>query len=383
MADKRDFYNVLEINKNASEDEIKKAYRKLAKKYHPDLNPGDKQAEKNFKEVSEAYEVLSDKGKKARYDQFGHAGVDPSYSAGGGGYSYSSGNPFGEEFDLGDIFSSFFGGFGGNGSNSRGAKKGSDIQANVNISFEESAKGCSKNISYTCVDKCDNCNGTGNKSGTSPKTCPACKGRGQVTISQRTPFGVIQTTRTCDRCQGSGKIISDPCKVCSGEGRVRKNKNLEIKIPAGINNEQILNIRNKGNTGINGGSTGDLHVYVKVSKHNIFERKDNDIWCTIPITFTQAALGATIIIPTLDGRVEYVIHEGTQNGDIFKLKNKGIPNIYGKGQGDQYVKVHVEIPRNLSIEQKEILKKFGDNINEKNYQKNRSFFDKLKDLFGS
>ena len=385
LAEKRDFYEVLGVSKSASDEEIKKAYRKQAKKYHPDLNPGDKEAEKNFKEVNEAYEVLSDKNKKSRYDQFGHAGVDPNY--GGGSYGYSGGSPFGgfgEDIDLGDIFNSFFGGFGGSrGRNRNAARRGSDIEIALNISFEEAAKGCKKNIVYNNIQNCEECSGTGAKKGTSSKTCTKCGGSGQVTISQRTPFGIIQTSQTCDKCRGEGKIIDSPCSACAGSGKTSKKQNLEVNIPAGINSDQVLNIREKGNCGTNGAPSGDLHIYISVNPHPLFQRKNDDIWCDIPVTFTQATLGDDITVPTLDGKVQYHIHEGTQTGDIFKLKGKGVKHIHGRGFGDQYVKIHIEIPKNLSEKQKEILREFDKHTPEKNYQKKSSFFDKLKNLFGS
>ncbi len=379
MADKRDFYEVMGVSRNASDDEIKKAYRKLAKKYHPDLNPNDKAAEAKFKEVNEAYEVLSDKNKRARYDQFGHAGVDPSYGAGPSG----AGSPFGQDIDLGDIFNSFFGGFGGGRqrSNPNAPRRGSDTETTVNISFEEAAKGCKKEVTYKNIENCKECSGTGAKKGTSPKTCPVCNGEGQVRVSQRTPFGVMQTARICDRCQGKGKVIDTPCRACQGAGKVRVSKTLEVDIPAGIDNDQILNITGKGNSGTNGGPDGNLHVYVNVRPHPIFERKGDDVWCEIPITFTQAALGSDIVVPTLDGKVSYTVHEGTQSGDVFKLKQKGIPHLRGRGRGDQYVRTVIEVPRNLSNEQKEILKNFDKTIEEKNYQKRKGFFDKIKDIF--
>ncbi len=379
LADKRDFYEVIGVPKNASDDEIKKAYRKLAKKYHPDLNPGDKEAEMKFKEVNEAYEVLSDKQKRARYDQFGHAGVDPSYGAGPTGQG-----PFGEDIDLGDIFNSFFGGFGGGGrrSNPNAPRKGADTEVSLTISFEEAAKGCKKEITYNNVEKCDACGGSGAAAGSSPKTCPSCHGSGQVTINQRTPFGVIQTSRTCDRCRGTGKTIDNPCKKCSGTGRKNERRTIEISVPAGIDDGQILNIRNKGNAGVNGGPNGDLHVYISVKPHSIFERKADDVWCEIPITFTQASLGDEVVVPTLDGKVTYSIHEGTQPGDIFKLKGRGIPHLNSKGRGDQYVKVTIETPRHLSSKQRELLKEFDATISDKNYQKRKGFFDKIRNLFG-
>lgn len=379
MAEKRDFYGVMGVPKNASEDEIKKAYRKLAKKYHPDLNPNNKEAENRFKEVNEAYEVLSDKEKRARYDQFGHAGVDPSYGAGPTG-----GSPFGQDIDLGDIFNSFFGGFGGTGrrrANPNAPRKGSDTESTVNISFEESAKGCKKEVTYHNIETCSKCSGSGAEAGTSPKTCPTCHGTGQVQVTQRTPFGVMQSSRPCDTCRGKGTIIEKPCRNCGGNGRVRVKRTVQVDIPAGIDNDQVLRVAGKGNSGINGGPSGDLHVFINVRPHPMFERKGDDVWCEVPITFAQAALGAELTVPTLDGKVSYSIHEGTQVGDIFKLKGKGIPHLRGKGRGDQYIKVNIEVPKNLSSRQKELLKEFDETAVDKNYQKRKGFFDKLKDMF--
>lgn len=379
MSEKKDFYEVMGVPKTASDDEIKKAYRKLAKKYHPDLNPNDKVAESKFKEVNEAYEVLSDKEKRARYDQFGHAGVDPSYGAGP-----SAGSPFGQDIDLGDIFNSFFGGFGGSGrhrANPNAPRKGSDTEATVNISFEEAAKGCKKEVTYYNIETCSKCSGSGAEPGTSPKTCPTCHGTGQVQVTQRTPFGVMQTSRTCDTCRGRGSIIEKPCRSCGGNGRVRIKRSVQVDIPAGIDNEQILRVSGKGNSGINGGPAGDLHVFINVRPHPIFDRKGDDVWCEIPITFAQASLGAEITVPTLDGKVSYHIHEGTQVGDIFKLKGKGISHLRGKGHGDQYVRVTIEIPKNLSSKQKELLREFDEVSVDKNYQRRKGFFDKIKDMF--
>ncbi len=376
MAEKRDYYEVLGVQKGASEDEIKKAYRKLAKQYHPDLNPGDKNAEAKFKEVNEAYETLSDGDKRARYDQFGHAGVDPNF---GGG----AGNPFtGAGFDISDIFDSFFGGFGGSRrANPNAPRQGSDVQANLAISFEEAAKGCQKNVEYQQIELCSDCHGSGAAAGTSPKTCEHCHGTGQVRVSQRTPFGVVQSTQTCDRCRGTGKIIETPCRTCDGKGRVRRRKTIEVTVPAGIADEQILNVSGKGNAGVNNGPNGDLHVYISVRPHPIFQRKGNDVWCEMPITFTQAALGADVEVPTLDGKVSYHVHEGTQPGDVFRLKGKGIQSLHSRAKGDQYVQVTVEVPKNLNKRQKEILSELDLNTDDKNYQKRKSFFSKLRDLF--
>ena len=379
MADKRDYYEVLGVQKGASDDEIKKAYRKSAKMYHPDLHPGDKEAEEKFKEVNEAYEVLSDSEKRARYDQFGHAGVDPNFGAGGG-------SPFGQDMDIGDIFNSFFGGFGGFGGgrrqNPNAPRRGNDVETQVTITFEEAAKGCKKTITYNNVVTCDDCHGTGAQKGTQAKTCSACSGTGRVTVSQRSPFGVVQTQRACDVCRGKGKIIDSPCKKCSGSGRVRETKKVDVTIPAGISNEQILNVGGHGNSGVNGGPAGDLHVYVRVKPHEIFERRGDDVWCEMPITVTQAMLGSEVIVPTLDGKVSYSIHEGTQPGDVFKLKGKGIPHLNGRGRGDQYVKMSIEIPKSLSSKQKEEVTKLSSVLSDKNFSRHKSFRDKIKKLFG-
>ena len=375
MSEKRDYYEVMGVPKNASEDEIKKAYRKLAKQYHPDLNPGDKAAEAKFKELNEAYEVLSDSDKKARYDQFGHAGVDPNFGGGAGG------NPFQDGFDFGDIFSSVFGGgfggFGGRQSNPNAPRRGNDCEAYLQITFEEAAKGCKKSVSYNRVEDCPDCSGSGAKKGTSPVTCTACSGTGRVRVNQRTPFGVVQTQRSCDKCHGKGKIIENPCKSCGGSGKQKKQKTLEINVPAGVADDQMLKVSGQGNTGMNGGPAGDLLLSIRVKPHPIFERKGNDVWCELPITFSQAALGADVTVPTLDGDVTYHVHEGTQPGDVFKLKNRGIENLGGRGRGDQFVRVTIEVPKNLSKEQKDLLQQFDSTATDKNYQKRKSFVDKL------
>ncbi len=379
MADKRDYYEVLGIQKGASEDEIKKAYRKSAKKYHPDLHPGDKVAEEKFKEVNEAYEVLSDSEKRARYDQFGHAGVDPNFGAGGG-------SPFGQDVDIGDIFNSFFGGFGGFGGNRRqnpnAPRRGNDVEEQLVISFEEAAKGCKKTISYSNVITCDDCHGTGAQKGTTAETCSACGGTGRVTVSQRSPFGVVQTQRACDSCRGRGKIIKTPCRTCNGNGRIRRNKKVDITIPAGIADEQVLNVGGHGNSGINGGPAGDLHVYIRVKPHEVFERRGDDVWCEMPITVSQAILGDEVTVPTIDGKVSYSVHEGVQPGDVFKLKGKGIPHLNGRGRGDQYVRMNIEIPRNLNSKQKNLIKEFNAALGDKNFSKLKSFREKLKKMFG-
>ena len=333
--DKRDYYEVLGVDKSVSDDDLKKAYRKAAKKYHPDLNPGDKEAEKSFKEVNEAYEVLSDKEKRARYDQFGHAGVAPNFGAGGG----CGGGFTGDFGDLGDIFSSFFGGGfgGGRRANPNAPRRGNDTAATVNLSFEEAAKGCKKPVKVTKIDNCKECGGSGAEKGTSAKTCPVCHGTGQVASTQRTPFGVMQTQQVCNNCQGSGKIIDKPCHTCAGKGRIRHTVEQSVDIPAGIDDGQVINLRGGGDAGVNGGPAGDLRINVNVRPHPIFERRGYDVYCEIPITFAQAALGDEIVVPTLDGKVKFTIHEGTQPGDEFKLRGKGIQRLNYSGKGDEYV----------------------------------------------
>lgn len=383
MPDKRDYYEVLGVGKGASDDEIKKAYRKLAKQNHPDLNPGDKAAEERFKEANEAYEVLSDKDKRARYDQFGHAGVDPNYGAGGYGGDPFGGGFSGVDFDIGDIFSSFFGGgFGGRqGANPNAPTRGNSISTSITISFEEAAKGCKRTIDFTHIESCPECSGSGAAKGTSPQTCPDCNGRGQVRQQQRTAFGVMSTTRQCSRCGGTGKIITSPCGKCSGSGQVRQKRAIEVSIPAGIDDGQVISVRGKGDAGTNGGPAGDLRISVNVRPHPLFEREGINVWCTIPVTFVQAALGGDIEIPTLDGKISYTLHEGTQPDEVIKLRGKGIPNINSRGRGDQLVRVTVEIPKNLNSKQKELLRRFEQETGDGNYQQRRSFFDKLRDSF--
>ena len=378
--DKRDYYEVLGVDKSVSDDELKKAYRKAAKKYHPDLNPGDKEAEQKFKEVNEAYEVLSDKEKRARYDQFGHAGVDPNYGAGTGGYGGGFTGDFG---DLGDIFSSFFGGGfgGGRQSNPNAPRRGNDTAAAVNLSFEEAAKGCRKTVKVTKIDNCKECGGSGAEKGSTPKTCPVCHGTGQVSAAQRTPFGVMQTQKVCDNCHGRGKIIDKPCHTCAGKGRIRHTVEQTVDIPAGIDDGQVINLRGGGDAGANGGPAGDLRINVNVRPHPIFERNGYDVYCEIPITFAQAALGDEIVVPTLDGKVKFTIHEGTQPGDEFKLRGKGIQRLNYAGKGDEYVKITVEVPRDLSKAQKDKLREFDSVTNEKNYKKKKSFSEKIKSFF--
>lgn len=384
MAEKRDYYDVLGVSKSASDDEIKKAYRKLAKQYHPDLNPDDKTAEAKFKEVNEAYEVLSDSDKKSRYDQFGHAGVDPSYGAGGGGAGGFSGFGGGGFGDMSDIFESFFGGFGGSSrSNPNGPRRGNDLRANIIIDFMEACKGKKVEIRINKLEECPDCHGTGAKPGTSASTCPDCHGQGVIKVGQRTPFGTISSTKTCPRCGGKGKIINSPCPTCSGTGHVRKVSTKEIEIPAGIDDGQTMQVRGGGDAGANGGPAGDLNITVTVRPDPIFERDGYDIRTEIPVTYTQATLGDEIVVPTIDGKVKYTVPEGTQTGSVFRLRGKGVKKLNRSDRGDQYVKVNVEVPSNLTKRQKDLLREYEQSLNEKNYQKRKSFFDKIKESFTS
>ena len=385
MAEKRDYYEVLGLSKGASDDEIKKAYRKLAKKYHPDLNPGDKEAEEKFKEVNEANDVLSNPEKRQRYDQFGFAGVDPNYGAGaGGGAGFGGG--FGGGVDLGDIFGDLFGGgFGGFGGGSRSnpnaPRKGSDIRVRIELTFQEAAHGCKKTITVNAQETCPDCHGSGAAPGTSPTTCPDCGGRGFVVTQQRTPFGVMQSQRPCSRCGGKGKIIQDPCKKCRGTGRNARRKTLEVNIPAGIDDDQSIALRGQGDAGVNGGPAGDVIVTAAVRPDPLFERDGYDVWVKVPITYSQAVLGASVVVPTIDGKVEYQVPEGTQSGTRFRLRGKGIQYLNGRGRGDQYVVVEVEIPKKLNKNQREALKNFEATLEDSNYEQRKGFMKRLKDMF--
>ena len=390
MAEKRDYYEVLGIGKNATDAEIKSAYRKLAKKYHPDLNPGDKTAEEKFKEVNEANDVLSDPEKRKRYDQFGFAGVDPNYGAGQGGYGGGFGGGFGGAggVDLGDIFGDLFGGgFGGFGGSSRAnpnaPRKGHDIQASVILTFEEAAHGCTKKVTLNRQQTCPDCNGTGCEPGSSPETCTQCNGRGYVVTQQRTPFGVMQSQQPCPHCGGRGTIIKNPCKTCRGTGKTSARKTLEVKIPAGIDDDQNIALRGQGDAGTNGGPAGDVIVHVTVKTDNVFERDGYDVYVHVPITYSQAVLGAEIEVPTVDGKVAQKIPEGTQSGTKFRLRGQGIQYLNGRGRGDQYVIVDVEIPKKLNRTQREALKAFEDSLKDDNYEKRKGFFKNLKDRFTS
>ena len=376
MAEKRDYYEVLGVDKNADAGTIKKAYYKLAKQYHPDTNPGDKVAEEKFKEANEAYEVLSDADKKAKYDQFGHAAFDPSM---GGGAGYGGFGGFsGGDFDFGDIFSSFFGGGGSSRSRRNMPIDGDDVATRITIDFEEAAFGCKKEVTFARVEACTECGGSGAEKGTKPETCSVCRGTGSVTVKQQTMLGYMQTQRPCQECRGTGKIIKTPCKNCNGKGFVKVNKKLEVSIPAGIDNMQRIVLRGQGSAGRNGGDNGDLIIEVRVKKHDIFTRDGNNLYCDVPITFTEAALGAEIGIPILGGKPErYEIPPETQSGTSFTLKGKGIPDINSKRRGDLIITVLVETPKNLNSEQKKLLRQFAESLGEKNSARKKGVFERF------
>ena len=389
MADKKDYYEVLGVNKNSTDDEIKKAYRKLARKYHPDLNRDDpKTAEAKMKEINEAYDVLKDKDKRAQYDQFGHA----AFSGGGyGGGTYSGGINMndifggGGNFDMGDIFEQFFGGMGGGRTRSRqkpGPQNGADLRYDLSITFEEAAFGKKTTIKVPRMETCEDCGGTGAKKGTHPDECPDCHGTGMRQTMTRTPFGTISNARPCERCNGTGQIIKDPCDHCHGKGKIRAEREIDINIPKGVDEGTRLRVAGGGQAGERGGRPGDLYVYVKLKPHRIFTRQENDVYCEVPISFVQAALGGKIEAPTIDGKVELTIPEGTQSGKVLRIRGKGIPHLMGEGRGDEFVKIKVLTPQNLSARQKKLLREFEDGGSDsKNNPEKKSFFDKLKDLF--
>jgi len=374
-SNKRDYYEVLGLHKGASSDEIKKAYKKLARKYHPDMNPGDKAAEEKFKEINEANEVLTDPEKKSRYDQFGFAGVDPNFSpeAASAGFHGGPGFTGSMDFDLddlGDLFGGIFGGGFGSASRTRGrtngAQRGESLRTNISISFEEACFGCEKDIRIERIEPCATCKGTGCAPGMTAEICPDCGGSGAIQKRQQTPLGFMSTAAPCARCHGTGKIIHQPCKTCGGKGAVRKRKTIHVKLPAGIDDGQTVTLRGQGNMGKNGGPAGDLLIVVNVRQHEMFHRDGADIRCEIPISFAQAALGAEIEVKTIDGKVKYKVPAGTQSGATFRLKGKGVPS--GHGRGDQYVTVRVTTPRNLSAAQAELLRKFDAALGMDNYQ---------------
>ena len=378
MADKRDYYEVLGVERNADDATLKKAYRKLAKKYHPDMNPGDKEAEAKFKEATEAYGVLSDPDKRRQYDQFGHA----AFENGGGGAGGFGGFDF--SGDMGDIFGDIFGDLFGGGGRRRannGPMKGANLRAAVNIMFQEAITGCEKELEITLKDPCSKCNGTGAKPGTSPETCPKCNGSGQVVMTQQSMFGMVRNVTVCPDCQGTGKIIREKCPDCRGTGFTSSRKKIQVSIPAGIDDGQSIRIRDKGEPGTNGGPRGDLLVEVRVARHAIFQREDMNIFSTVDISFAQAALGGTIRIPTVDGDVEYEVKPGTQPNTRIRLKGKGVPSLRNRNvRGDHYVTLNLKVPTNLSNESKEALRKFDETLGSSGTKK-KSFKEKLKETF--
>lgn len=383
MAEKKDYYEVLGIQKGATDDEIKKAFRKKARENHPDLHPDDPSYVEKFQEINEANEVLSDPEKRKRYDQFGHAGVDPSYGGGGmGGFSGGMGG-FG---DMSDIFENIFGnfGFGGGGSsrsNANAPRRGADIQESVLINFMEACNGVKKEIKLNRMSTCEACKGTGADGSSTSEVCPDCQGRGTVKVTQNTVFGAIASTKTCPHCSGKGKIIKNPCQKCRGAGRLRVQKTVSVDIPAGIDDRQTIRLSGQGDCGANGGPNGDLLINVSVKSHSIFKRDGFDIHCDIPVTYMEAVLGAEITVPTIDGDVKYNISEGTQTGTVFRLKGKGVKKLHRTERGNQYVTIYVEVPKNLTKKQKDLLREFEASLSDKNYTKRQSFFDKLKKKF--
>ena len=377
---KKDYYEVLGVSKTASEDEIKKAYRKLARKYHPDVNPDDESAEAKFKEVSEAYEVLANPEKKSTYDQYGHAGMDPNSFGGFGGGDFGG---------FSDIFDVFFGGGGpGRSRTHRGPTRGNDLRYDLIIDFEEAAFGTEKTISLSRYENCEKCGGSGAKEGTEAKTCETCGGTGQVAQTQRTAFGQFQTVKPCPTCGGEGTIIEEKCPACKGEGKVRKTKKLEVKIPAGVDTGSRLRMSGEGEAGDLGGPNGDLYIYISVRPHEYFIRQGNDIILEYPLNIVQASVGTEVEVPTLEGTIKLKIPEGTQSGTVFRLKGKGITSIKGYSKGDQHVQVKVIIPKNLTSEQKDTLKKLEKSFEEGQHSDNsdgdgkeKSFFNRVKDAF--
>ena len=376
---KRDYYEVLGVDKSASAEEIKKAYRKTAMKYHPDRNPGDKEAEEKFKEAAEAYEVLSDGDKKARYDQFGFAGVDPNYGAGQGG-AYGSGfGGFGDFGDLGDIFGSFFGG-GSARSNANAPRRGENVGARLELTFEEAAFGCEKEVSAQRIENCSACSGSGSADGIID-TCSMCRGAGSVRTTQNFMGMQMQSTTVCPQCNGRGRMVRNPCNTCKGKGKVRRVQKIRVKVPAGVDHGQSVRVRGEGCVGSNGGPNGDLLAEIYIKRHPIFTRQEYTVLCEVPISFTQAALGAQIEVPTIDGKVSYDIPEGTQTGTTFTLKEKGIPVVNSRRRGDQQFTVVVETPTRLTREQKELLRKLDGTMDQKSNPKGKKFKDILKDFF--
>lgn len=380
---KRDYYEVLGVSKTATQDELKKAYRKLARKYHPDLNKDNEEAAEKFKECNEAYSVLSDEQKRAQYDQFGHAAFENGGMGGGGGFGGAGGfGGFGGS-GMEDIFDMFFGGQGGRGgrSSKAGPQRGADLRFDLEISFEEAAFGLEKEINLYRDEVCDHCHGEGAEPGSKVETCPECNGSGYVRFTQNTMFGQMVNERPCSRCKGEGKIISEPCKECRGKGTVKRNKKLKVKIPAGVDNGSRLRVSNEGEAGAKGGPSGDLYVYLYVKPHKFFERDGTTVLCEVPINIVQATLGADIKVPTLDGQVTMKIPEGTQPGKVMRIKGKGIPSLRNSSRGDQLVRIKVVVPTKLSDKQKDALRKFADISKDNINPEEKSFMDKVKDFF--
>ncbi|NLX65090.1 MAG: molecular chaperone DnaJ [Clostridiaceae bacterium] len=375
MAEKRDYYEVLGVSRQATSEDIKKAYRKLAKQYHPDVNPGDEDAEAKFKEINEAYSVLIDEQKRANYDRFGHAAFD---GAGNGfsGFDFGFGG-------LDDLFETFMGSAFGRSrrSGGYGPVRGRDIQYSIDITFEEAAFGVTKEIPVTRLQTCTTCNGTGAKAGTYPENCKRCHGTGQIRYSQATPFGQFVNVKTCDVCNGEGKIITHPCETCNGKARVSKKSRISLNIPAGIDDGQTISLKGEGESGLRGGPAGDLYVVIHIKPHPIFKREGYDVVCDVPISFTQAALGGEIDVPTLDGIIKYTIPEGTQTSTVFKLKGRGIKRLRSNSRGDQYIRVNVEVPTKLTQKQKELLRQFAEISGDEGLEQKKGFFEKVKDLF--
>lgn len=380
---KRDYYEVLGVEKGATAEEIKKAYRKSAMKYHPDRNPGDKEAEEKFKEIGEAYEVLSDDQKRSRYDQFGFAGVDPNYGAGAGGAGGAGGyggfGGFGDFGDIGDIFGSFFGG-GGRSQSRNAPRQGESVGVRLDLTFEEAAFGCEKEVSVNRIENCASCNGSGSADG-KVETCQQCRGAGQVRTTQSFMGMTMQSNAVCPSCSGRGKLVKNPCSICKGKGKVRRNQKIKVKVPAGVDEGQSIRMRGEGCVGSNGGPNGDLLAEVYIKRHPIFQRERTTVYCEVPITFTQAALGAQIQVPTLDGKISYEIPEGTQTGKSFTIRGKGVPVLNSSRRGDHVFTVVVETPTKLNKDQKELLRKLDDSLDGNASPKRKKFFDAVKDFF--
>lgn len=382
MANKRDYYEVLGVQKGAAESEIKSAFRKLAMKYHPDKNPGNKEAEEKFKEINEAYAVLSDADKKSKYDKYGHAGVDPNAGFGGAGFGGFDGAGFAGMEDIFDMFGGMFGGGFSGGRRRRNAPmKGRDLQQELTIEFTEAAFGVKKEIQLTKYVSCEKCGGSGAAPGANKKTCPHCNGTGQIKNIQNTPFGQFQSTATCQHCNGTGQIIETPCPDCGGSGKVRKTVKINIDVPAGVDTDSVINVRGQGEPGINGGPNGDLYIVIRVKPHKMFKREGQDLWLDYPISYGQAALGDELKVPTLSETVAYKLPPGTQSGTVFRLKGKGVKAIRSSKMGDLYVRVNVEVPTKLNADQKKKLKALEESLGDENFGKKKSFGDLMRELF--